>query len=169
MKTILITLFTILCFVGYAIAEGSPEYIDSGLKAGDKTIWFGFNMTSENNICIDNDNNEKECLIYCKWCDIALFQDTDDMYMLSLADKGILYQEDEFQVAYYDLSTGKIIGISSDINMFLTKYKAPGNAIVLDDVHWSEFKNEDFNEDKTKIALKLNYYKPDDNEIKNAM
>ena len=168
MKKIIVILLASICLVNYVKAS-TPEYIDSGQKIGDQTIWYGYKLDSDENICIGSEDGEKKCIFSCYWCDIALFQDTDDMHMLPLNNKGILFQADEFQVAYYDLNTRETIQVDGDIYKFINQYKIPDSGYSLDDTHWAPFKDENFNEDKTKYALELNFYKPDDNEINDAM
>jgi len=166
MKNILITLFITLSFISYASAEGNPEYIDSGFKINNQTIWIGFNLMSENNICVDIDENKKECLFHCQFCNIPLFQDADGMYMLPVDNKGIFYMEDEFHLKYYDLNSKKDVQIINGIYKLLSDYEIDEDvANFMDDRYFNPFTDNSLNSEKDKLAIEIAYNDPPTMEV----
>lgn len=173
MKKFLITPMLILCLYvssGFVKAENEPKYFDTGYKVNDKTIWLlgAAPVNRENSICIEDVNSKKECFAPCYFCRPDE-KGKKEKSLLPIGDKGILFQEDEFQVAYYDLETKNIISISENIEQYLSQFQIEDSGYLLDDTHWAPFEDTNFNEDKTKYALALNIYSLDTNEIKNGM
>ena len=117
MKKLLITLLLILSLASitdFVNAEDKPKYFDTGYKVNGKTIWLLATapISREDSICIENDNEQKECFSPCYFCR-PNESEREENFLLPINDKGILYQADEFQVAYYDIETKEKVYIST--------------------------------------------------------